>query len=278
MPKGKHKSRTERQAKFLQEYDAMLTAARAGDPAAQQQLYDAANRKGDKKGQAGNERLNFLRRRANEVLGTKFGTLHDKSFLSKVGHVVGGALKIAAPIAGALIPGVGTLGAAAIGALGNTAGRALHGDRFNLGSAIGAGTLAAGGNKLLGNGLGSVPATSGGVLPTGPGGLGGDAVSRGVNAGGGGLLGGGGVLGTGFSARDAIGAGLGVAGAFQNASQQSHANDLQNKAMRYAEQDWAARGPLRTQATQRMLAPLPKAEDQSALFAANQVNPFARRQ
>jgi hypothetical protein len=67
---------------------------------------------------------------------------------------LGSVLKIAAPIAGALIPGVGTLGAMAMGSLGSAAGGALHGDKFNLGKTLMAGGAAAAGNNLLGNGLG----------------------------------------------------------------------------------------------------------------------------
>jgi hypothetical protein len=82
----------------------------------------------------------------------QYDKAHDGGF--SLGHTLGGILKVAAPVAGALIPGLGTLGAMAVGGLGSAAGGVLSGDKFNLGKTLGAAGAAAAGNNLLGNGLG----------------------------------------------------------------------------------------------------------------------------
>jgi hypothetical protein len=71
-------------------------------------------------------------------------------------HSLGGVLKVAAPLAGALIPGVGMVGAGLIGGLGSAAGGAMQGDKFNALKTLARRRRGRGaGNKLLGNGLGS---------------------------------------------------------------------------------------------------------------------------
>ena len=73
------------------------------------------------------------------------------SGLKDVGHLIGSGLKIAAPFAG-FIPGVGPALAAALAAGGSAAGGALHGDRFSLGSTLGAGAAGYAGAKARGAG------------------------------------------------------------------------------------------------------------------------------
>ena len=279
--------------------DAAFAKAQAGDPNAIRYLQTLSGDVHDlppdvvaaldkqygrgKWGAATQDGQNYARYLNSQLTGTPWAyRAHGDAY---IGDDLGKVLKIGGMAAGALIPGVGTLGAGAIGAGSSVAGDLVQGKKPNLLGALGAGGVSAAGNALLGNGLGSTaPAAAGGV----PAGVG-NATQSGPGigaqmagalpsvAGSGGLLGHGGVLGTGLSTNDALNLGLGAAGAVQNANQQSHANALQDQAMQYATQDWANRAPLRQQAIQRMLAPLPQAQDQSALFAANQVNPFARR-
>lgn len=94
----------------------------------------------------------MLLSKANPNYAPEYDEAHDGSF--NLGKTLGGIAKVAAPLAGALIPGVGTLGAMAIGAGGSALGGALSGDKFDLGKTLMAGGAAAAGNKLLGNGLG----------------------------------------------------------------------------------------------------------------------------
>lgn len=77
-----------------------------------------------------------------------------KKAIKGIGKVVGGGLKIASPFA-ALIPGVGPLAAAGLGAGARTLGRALSGQRtFDAGDILRTGALAgAGGFATGGKGL-----------------------------------------------------------------------------------------------------------------------------
>jgi hypothetical protein len=195
---------------------------------------------------------------------------HDGGgLLSGIGHTLGSVLKIGAPIAGALIPGVGTLGAGLIGGLGNSAGQLMSGGHFNPLQALGAGAGAAAGNRLLGNGLGSgssnwgfgssqgIPGMPGGAPGGAPGGQGGAMGPGGVMAPGGGVAG---AVGQGQGLLDRFGGigsllqkygplALGAAGAFNQASQTSGADHLREAATQGALQDWQSRAPARARAT-----------------------------
>lgn len=197
-----------------------------------------------------------------------------------IGDTIGKVLKVAAPIAGALIPGVGTLGAAAIGGLGNAAGQYAQSGKVNIGQSLLSGGLAAGGNALLGNGLGSTGAPGGavGYTPTGvvegAGGLGKAAAVGSKIAGGSGGLGG--LLGTVGDLATTYGplvaGGLGAIGAGQLGSQ---AEDLRNQAARVAMRDYQQRAPLREAAVTGLTGPRPVREDLSGLFT-DPSNPYRR--
>src|SRR6267142_2876822 len=75
----------------------------------------------------------------------------SQDLFQKAGHTLGSVAKVAAPFAG-LIPGVGPELAAVLAAGGETAGRALHGDRFDLASTLGAGAAGYAGAKARGAG------------------------------------------------------------------------------------------------------------------------------
>lgn len=199
-----------------------------------------------------------------------------------IGDTIGKVLKVAAPIAGALIPGVGMLGAAAIGAGGNALGQYAGTGKVNVGQSLLSGGLAAGGNALLGNGLGSVPGRTVGYTPTSvvegaTGGL--DAAKSAAMAGkaamgsGGGL---GGILrGAGDLLTDygpLVAGGLGAIGAGKMGSQ---AEDLRNQAARVAMRDYQQRAPLREAAVTGLTGPRPQREDLSGLYA-DPSNPYRR--
>jgi len=69
------------------------------------------------------------------------------SIFKSIGKALGGIMKTAAPFAG-LIPGVGPLAAAGLGAGGNFLGNALQGNKANLGSALLSGASAGAGSAL----------------------------------------------------------------------------------------------------------------------------------
>jgi hypothetical protein len=212
--------------------------------------------------------------------------------LKKVGKVVGGVAKRAAPIA-AMIPGVGTVAGAAIGGLGSRA----SGD--NLKTAIGYGIKGAlpgalgklgglggvlGGLKRIGGGgapsldvgdLSKVIGNSGmpgGAAPgLGSSGKGGVLGSLGSIIGGAGGLGG--ILGGGLKKIGGVDGLLGGAATGYGAYQMKQAGDMRNKALKMVEQDYASRAPLRSQGLAGMLNE--QRPDLSSTFASN--NPFSRR-
>ena len=193
-----------------------------------------------------------------------------------IGDTIGKVLKVAAPLAGALIPGVGMLGAAAIGAGGNALGQYAGTGKVNVGQSLLSGGLAAGGNALLGNGLGSTGGGAGlpGYTPSavveGPAGA---AKAAAIGAEGAGAAGGaGGLLGAASKYAPLV---LGGIQAVQTASQQSRANDLQNQALGFAKQDYAGRQPFREALMAKLSAPTPTAPDLSGLFQSS--NPYGRR-
>jgi hypothetical protein len=198
---------------------------------------------------------------------------HDGSF--SLGKTLGGVLKVAAPIAGALIPGVGMLGAAAIGGLGNAGGQLLQGGKFNLGQSLLSGALGAGGNALLGNGLGAgssgwlgaakpaAQAIGGAAQGLGPagvmapgGGTIGSVATPGISSGSGvfGQLGGflGGADGK-LGLNDILTYGGMIGGGISAANAQDQANELRKAALQGAQQEWQTRAPLRNAAQQGLL-------------------------
>ena len=191
------------------------------------------------------------------------------------GDDIGKVLKVAAPVAGALIPGVGLLGAAAIGGLGNAAGQYAATGKIDPKQALASGALAAAGNKALGNGLGSTGGSAGAAAGAGGGSsLPADGITGG---GGGGLLRGGGLLGTGLGLDDIQKYGplvLGGLGAIDAANQSATADKYRGQALQYATQDYNARAPVRQAAITQSLAPLPQQRDLSQTLV-NRANPYS---
>lgn len=237
--------------------------------------------------------LNFARDQLNQDTGTNLAPVQGKSVGDALGELGGDALKYGSALGASLIPGIGPLAAGAIAAGGNSLGQVIHGDKFNpLGAAL-SGVAGGAGSALLNGGasaLGGIPAApSAAGLP----GIG-DVSSIGLS----GAAGGAGaalapVAGAGAaSAAGAVPSALslggiiktvgknlpligGVLGTITGASQQNHANDLQNQAIQAATQDWNARAPVRQAAITRALAPLPAAPDLSYIYA-NSSNPYAK--
>jgi hypothetical protein len=211
---------------------------------------------------------------------------HDGS--SGLLHTLGQGLRIAAPIAGALIPGVGMLGAAAIGGLGNAGGNLLAGRGFNPLESLGAGAVGGIGNRLLGNGLGS-GSSNFGFGATQPG-LPGQPSMGGAPGGGGPAAPGTpgnmtpGMAPGSVSPIGAAGAAggripwgdlaqrygplvMGGLGAIQAAGAQQGANNTRDQALEMAREDMAGRAPLRAAAANRLLGPQAPRADLSAMFA-----------
>jgi hypothetical protein len=244
---------------------------------------------------ATNDARNYTRMRLSEAglsdqLPEQFrGYSEAKDGRFSLGKAFGDFLEYAAPIAAMAIPGVGPLAAAGIAAAGTTAGRAISGDPFSLKSTLLSGAGGAGGNLLLGGqglggisgipgrlGLGGAGASAGGA----PAGLG----PQGIMAPGGGTIGavGQGAAGSGFS----LGKGLdflerygplavGGLSAYQSAKDQSAANALRERGIKMAEQDYAAREPFRTRATEFARRPEPTRPDLASVFY-DEGNPFNR--
>jgi hypothetical protein len=149
--------------------DRLYAAALKGDQSALYQLLDFVGGQGDPT--AGNEWATADARNYGKMLlgqmSPDYTPQYDKANDGSFG--IGDFLKIAAPIAGMAIPGIGTLGALAIGAGGSALGGALSGDKFDFMKTLMAGGAAAGGNKLLGNGLGSVSGAGGAAGAAGAG-------------------------------------------------------------------------------------------------------------
>lgn len=200
-----------------------------------------------------------------------------------MGDDIGKVLKIAAPIAGALIPGVGTLGAAAIGGVGNAAGQYAATGKIDPKQAVLSGAAAAAGNKALGNGLGSTipkaPDTSwlAGANQGAAEALGGLPGAASTAAGAAGAAGQAGSSLLGIGADDLKKWGplvLGGLGAIDSASQSAQADKLRSQGLQYATQDYNSRAPVRAAALTGALAPLPQQKDLSQTLV-NRANPYS---
>jgi hypothetical protein len=285
--------------------DKLAARAKAGDQAALQELIGLSQSNG---GWATNDAVNYGRLKLRELgfnmqgLDEGGGYVEPRDGAFSLGKTLGGALKIAAPIAGALIPGVGWLGAAAIGGLGNAGGQLLQNGRVNVGQSLLSGALAGGGNALLGNGLGAGSSGMLGSAGQGAQALGGAASAGGAPAGlgpqgimapGGGAIGavgtpgiasGGGVFGQlgglfgGADGKFGLGDALGLFGTIGSgihaANLQDEARDQRRAAIEGATNEWNSRAPLR-QASQAGLLSAGNLQrpDFSQIFA-DPGNPF----
>lgn len=271
-----------------EENNRLIAAAKAGDQAALQKMIALAG--DDSTGAwATNDARNHARMLLQEAgFGDQLGQFgdyaeaRDGSF--SVGKALGGALKFAAPIAAMAIPGIGPLAAAGIAAGGNVAGRALSGDKFSLGSTLLSGAAGAGGNWLLGGqgfkGIGGIPQRLGfgGGASAGAAGNATQGMPGVMGAAGGGGGAGGFSLG---GALDAVGRYgplvVGGLGAYQTMQDQSKANELRERGIKMAEQDYAGRAPFRALATSYAQRPEPQRADLSSIFY-DPGNPFNRVQ
>lgn len=223
-------------------------------------------------GAATSDSQNYARYLVGNLTG-KPATDYLKPNDAYIGDDIGKILKVAAPIAGALIPGVGWLGAAAIGAGGNAAGQYAATGKIDPKGALVSGGLAAAGNKALGNGLGSgstgtlgaagvggassLPGDASGAMPSSGG-------SSGLNLG-----------GLNLGAKDIATLGLGALGAVDAAHQSAEADKLRARGLQYATDDYNQRAPIRTAALGQALAPLPQQKDLSQTLV-NRANPYSR--
>ena len=155
---------------------------------------------------------------------------------------IGDIAKKAAPIVG-LVPGVGTLAAAGLGAVGGGLGT-LNDPGANFGNFLG--------NTAGGAAGGALGGLAGGAL----GGIGG--------------LGGGGTLGTIGNIAQIGSAALGT---IQGARQQGQANELQRRAIAQAEADFASRQPFRDRLSASFDNPAQR-QDLGDIFGTE--NPFSR--
>ena len=283
-----------RDAQRRRDLDALAAQARAGDQNALRRLYllsdpDGPGGEGAATRDARNYGRFLLRDFVPQMEQAGFepsavGGYMEKGdgggFWGSVKSVGGDLLRYGAPIAGAAIPGLGVLGGAALGAGGNAAGQLLKKGNVNVveaglgGLASGAGQHFVHGAKLpWGGGAGA------GAAGTGTQSMPGVMGAAGGGGGGGGLLGGGGILGTGIDGGDIakygplVLGGLGAYGAYQD---QKKANELRERAMRLAENDWGSRDPLRQRVLGMAAQPEPQREDLSGLFA-DPGNPFYDR-
>lgn len=246
----------------LSGYDAKKEGL-AADPYADLRAQFKAQYGTSNPGAATSDSQNYARYLVGNLTG-KPATDYLKPNDAYIGDDIGKVLKVVAPIAGALIPGVGTLGAMAIGGLGNAAGQYAATGKIDPKQAALSGGLAAAGNGLLGNGLGSVSQAAPGVA--GAAGAAGAATQAAGQAKG--------ILGTGLSTKDAITLGLGGLGAIDAASQSAQADKLRGQALQFAAQDYGQRAPVRDAALTRALAPLPQQRDLSQTLV-NRANPYS---
>lgn len=264
--------------------DKLAAQAAAGDAKALERLHVLGALPGyeDQYGKGYGAGTRDGRNYARYLLETQFG--EDLNYLAPgdkyAGDDVGDVLKTLGPLAGAAIPGVGFLGAAAIGAGSTAAGDIAKTGSPNLKNALIAGTLSGAGNSLLGNGLGSVNSALPGVpgtttAATGAAGMGGNATAAGSAAGASG------VLGTGVKAKgigDAIAkygpAVLGAIGTLDNAGRYDRADRLSQQQLDMLKRDWDSRGPARDQALERVLGAMPTRPDLSPMYQSP--NPYAR--
>jgi hypothetical protein len=279
----------DRDASRARKADELLARAKAGDQAALAQLQQLA---GDDStgGWATNDARNYTRMllEENKLGDYNYSEARDGGgFWGSVKSVGGDLLKYGAPVGAAFIPGIGPLAAAGIAAGGNTAGRAIQGDPFSLKSALLSGAAGAGGNMLLGGqGVGGIKGIPGRL------GFGGGAAAPGAPGtgtqsmpgamGGSAPAGAAGVPGAGFSlggALDTVGRygplAIGALGAYQTMQDQSNANELRERGIKMAEQDYAARAPFRMRAAEFAQRPEPTRQDLSSIFY-DEGNPFNR--
>lgn len=225
---------------------------------------------------------NYGKLLASKITGQQADYDHQNDGSSGILHTIGNVARIAAPIAGALIPGVGVLGAAAIGGLGNLGGNALAGHGFKPLEALGAGAAGGLGNKLLGNGLGSGTSNWGfGSTAPGMGGAPGMGAAPGAPGNTPAGMAPGQVAGIGGQAAGAAGSripwgdilqrygplAMGGLGAIQAAGTQQSANNTRDQALEAAREDMAGRAPLRAAAANRLLGPQAPRVDLSSSFA-----------
>lgn len=273
-------------AKRKKTMDKLAQRAAMGDPAALDRLEKLADfDPNDKYGAATQDGRNYARMLFYDLSGTEGSYFTPKD--AYIGDDIGKVLSIAAPIAGALIPGVGMLGAGLIGAGGNALGQYAGTGKVNLGQTLMAGGGAAAGNALLGNGLGAgktgsmFGSAAPGVAPTGPNGWGGDA-TMGGNA----MPGAPAALGKGISVGGILDKGgdllqkygplvAGGLGAISAGKLGSRAEDLRNQAARMALTDYQSRAPLRDAAVTGLTGPQVQRPDLSGLYN-DPSNPYRR--
>lgn len=181
----------------------------------------------------------------------------QRGWLAEAVHDVGGVVKKLAPAA-VLIPGVGPLAAAAIGAGGSLA----SGD--NLGQAALSGVTSYAGGSAIKAAKGMLAAR----------GAAGAAGAVGGGAGGGGGLGG---LARGALsfAQDNPAVIAGALGSINAAGQQSRGMNAVDRASDIATGNYNQTSPLRRRAVELLSGPLPRARDLS--YLNDPANPFARR-
>lgn len=189
---------------------------------------------------------------------------HQRGWLGEAIHDIGGVVKKAAPLA-ALIPGVGPLAVAGIGALGSVA----HGD--SLKDVALSGVSGYGGAKLIGAAKGALAAR--GAAGAAGGAAAGAAGAAGAGGGGGGLAG----LASGALdyAKKNPAVVAGALGAINSAGQQAKGSNAVDRASGIALNDYNQTNPLRQRAIQMLNQPLPQARDLS--YLNDSANPFARR-
>lgn len=248
------------------EITALEAAARAGDPAAIERLTDlggvdtgGVSRGGNKDAGVRNAARASLRKLG--MTGGAYDT--DDSENSSVGAKLGRAAKSVGKVASTLapaavlIPGVGPVAAAAIGA----GGRAVSGG--NLGQIAGAGARGFIGGSAINAAKGALAAR----------GAAGAAGAAGAGGGGGGLAG----LASGAldfaKANPAVIAG--AVGAINSAGQQAKGANAVDRASGIALNDYNMTNPLRRRAVEMLSQPLPQARDLS--YLNDSANPFARR-
>ncbi len=271
--------------------DGLAVRAKAGDQGAMQELVRLSQESATM--DVKNYGRMLLRDFAPEF-STGYGKANDGGgFFGSVQSVGADLLKYGAPIAAGFIPGIGPIAAGAIAAGGNTAGRALQGDPFSLKSALLSGAAGYGGNALMGgqglNGVSGIPGrlgigggggagsqvgnmtqSMGGGLSAGPGAASGAGAGAFSTAAGGG--GGGGVLAA-LSKYGPLAMGaLGAVGSYQD---NAKANDLRERGIRMAEQDYAGRQPFRDNATMFATMPQPTMPDLSNIYE-DPGNPYNR--
>jgi hypothetical protein len=273
--------------KRKEDLDKLAARAKAGDAEALERLHVLAALPGyeDQYGKGYGAGTRDGRNWARYLLETQFG--EDLNYLTPgdkfSGDELGGALKVLAPLAGAFLPGVGFLGAAAIGAGGTAAGQYAQTGRVDLKDALLKGTLAGAGNSILGNGLGSTSSALPGVpgttaAATGSAGMGGNAAVPSVSGSAAGVSGVLGAAGRAKGVGDAISKYgplvLGGLGVLDTAAQHREAERLRREGLEMARRQYELGAPARAAAQERILGPTPVRPDLSTLYQSP--NPYAR--